>query len=106
MKKLVHCLPNGKSRMSSRKYRGAIVGGSKLASIEIGRKIRAGGFYLQTTVRQTLRETTNRQSVAWRNQDKSRLPVKLVLDLSDKPQPPQGAQTNLFWNKELLEEFL
>jgi hypothetical protein len=34
------------------------------------------------------------------------LPVKFVLDLSDQPQPLRESGTNLFWSKELLEEFL
>jgi len=41
MNRLVRCLPNGKSRMSNRRYHAAEFGGSKLASFEIGRKIRA-----------------------------------------------------------------
>src|SRR6267378_853661 len=41
MKRLVRCLANGKNRMSNRRYRAAKFGGSKSASFETGRKIRA-----------------------------------------------------------------
>src|SRR6267143_1859318 len=41
MKRLVCCLANGKNRMSNRRYHAAKFGGSKSASFETGRKIRA-----------------------------------------------------------------
>src|SRR5882762_3542105 len=41
MKRLVRCLANGKNRISNRRYRAAKFGGSKSASFETGRKIRA-----------------------------------------------------------------
>src|SRR5229473_2516306 len=60
MKRLVCWLANGKNRMSNRRYRAAKFGGSKSASFETGRRIRAFIFRSLATFRTRRRIPTTR----------------------------------------------